>query len=108
MPDGFDVRPEQLQQSAVSLRDDASQLDEARGQVSAAAQSAARSAGTGPLTEAAYDFAAQIDDVVGATLRDLQDTAHAMDDPAASYESSDAAVSRRLSAGSPPGFAGPR
>jgi hypothetical protein len=108
VPDGFDVRPEQLQESAVGLRGDASQLDEARAQVSAAAQSAAGSAGTGPLAEAAYDFAAQIDSAIGAMLRGLQNTAHAMDATAAGYESSDAAVSRRLSDGSLPGFDGPR
>jgi hypothetical protein len=107
MPDGFDVRPEQLQQGAAGLRNDASQVDGARGQVSAAAQSAAGAAGTGPLTGAAYDFASQIDKAVGAMLRNIEDTANALDTAAASYQSSDAATSRRLSGIPLPGFDGP-
>jgi hypothetical protein len=107
VPDGFDVRPEQLQQGAAGLRGDAGQVDGARGQVSAAARSAAGAAGTGPLTGVANDFASLIDTAVGAILRGLEDTADAVDVAAASYESSDAAASRRLSGGSLPGVDGP-
>jgi Excreted virulence factor EspC, type VII ESX diderm len=108
VPDGFDVRPEQLQQGAAGLHTDASQVDEARGQISAAAQSAAGAAGTGPLTGAAYDFASQIDKAVGAMLRSIEDIAHALESAAANYQSSDAAASRRLSGVALPGFDGPR
>ncbi|HEY2195971.1 MAG TPA: type VII secretion target [Actinomycetospora sp.] len=108
MPDAFDVRPEQLQQGASGLRGDATQVDDARGQVSAAARSAAGAAGTGPLTATANDFASQIDRAIGAMLRSLEDTAHALDSAAANYESSDAATSRRLSGVPLPGFDGPR
>lgn len=76
--------------------------------MSAATRSAASTAGTGPLTAAANDFASQIDKAVGAMLRSLEDTAHAVDAAAATYGSSDAATSRRLSAASLPGFDGPR
>lgn len=108
MPDGFDMQPEELRQSAAGLRNDASQVDGARGQAIAAAQTAAGAAGTGPLTGAAYDFASAVDKAVGTALRSVADTAHALDVNAATYQRSDGAASHRLSDVPLPGFDGPR
>jgi uncharacterized membrane protein len=108
VPDRFEVRPDELTRAAIGLRAEAQGADEARGRGSAALQSAADSAGEGPLAGAAIELAAQVDKVIGAVLRGLDDTAAAISTSATAYSTTDAAESRRIADTPIPGLDGPR
>ncbi|GLZ51328.1 type VII secretion target [Actinomycetospora sp. NBRC 106378] len=103
MPDGFDVRPDQLRAGASALRGDVSGVNAARGRAGAAAQSAAGGSGEGPLAHAANELSSQLDKAVDAIERSVTATAAAIEAAAGNYQTSDAAASRSIG-GSIPGF----
>lgn len=104
MPDGFDVRPEQLRRGAADLRADAEALDDAGLRLGAALDQVPGAAGPGPLAGAAADLAAMLDRAVQAIRASLDDCAGAVEASSAQYVTSDA----RTSAGLDGVFEGPR
>jgi hypothetical protein len=96
VPDGFDVRPETLRRAAAELRTDAGALENARATAGAAAQQAAGAAGSGPLTGAAQDLAAGLDQVLDAVRLSIDGSADALDATAAQYLTTDGSSASRL------------
>jgi hypothetical protein len=108
VPDGFDVRPEQLRRGAADLRADADGLDAAALQAGAAVDQISEAAGPGPLAGAASELAAQLDRAV-QTIRDsVTDCAAALEAADAQYLTSDTLASSGLDGVVLPGFDGPR
>jgi hypothetical protein len=96
VPDGFDVRPEQLRRGAADLRADADSLDDAALGVGAALDGVASGAGVGPLGGAASELGSQLDRALQAIQASLVDCAGALEASAAQYVSSDGRAASRL------------
>jgi hypothetical protein len=107
VPDGFDVRPDALRRGAADLRADAGAIESARATASEAVQQTAGAAGTGPLTGAAYDFAAGLDRALNALGRRVEDCAAALDADRLQYLVGDRSSASWLS-GTVPGAEPPR
>ena len=97
MPDGFDVRPEQLRQGGADLRADAEGLDDAALGLGAAMDQVAAASGPGPLAGAAAEFSAQLDRAVRAIVASLTDCAGALEASSAQYAATDGEASSALS-----------
>lgn len=108
MPDGFDVRPEQLRRGAVDLRSDADSLDDAALGVGAAFDDVSAAAGPGPLAGAASELGSQLDRAVRAIQASLVDCAGALEASSAQYLSSDRRAASGLEGVVVPGLTGPR
>jgi hypothetical protein len=96
VPDGFDVRPEQLGRGAADLRADADSLDDAGLQIGAAFDEVAAGAGVGPLGGAASELGSQLDRALQAIRASLADCARALEASAAQYVSTDGRAASRL------------
>ncbi len=107
MPDGFDVRPEQLRRGAADLRADADGLDDAGLSVGAAVDQVSGAVGWGPLAGAASELAAQFDRAVQAIRASLLDCAGAVEASSAQYVTSDEQAGAGLGSVLIPGV-GPR
>lgn len=107
MPDGFDVRPEQLRRGAADLRADADGLDDAGLAVGAAMDEVSEAAGPGPLAGAASELAASLDRSVQAVCESVTDCAGALEAAGAQYLTGDAGSASGLD-DVLPGFDGPR
>ncbi|NMO93218.1 hypothetical protein [Actinomycetospora sp. TBRC 11914] len=103
MPDGFDVRPEQLRRGAADLRADADGLDDAALQAGVAVDDVAAAAGAGPLAGAASAFSSQLDRAVQAIVGSLTDCAGALEASSAQYVTADGQAGVVT-----PGLGGPR
>ena len=97
MPDGFDVRPEQLRRGAADLRRDAEGLDDASVDLGAAVEQVAAASGEGPLAGAAAEFSAQLDRALQAIRSSLVDGAGALEASSAQYMAADGQASSALS-----------
>jgi hypothetical protein len=93
VPDGFDVRPEQLRRGAADLRTDADDLDDAVLRAGAAVDQVAGACGPGPLAGAAGELAEQLDRAVAAIRASVEDGAGALDASSVGYLASDGRAS---------------
>lgn len=100
MPDGFDVRPEQLRRGAADLRADADGLGAAARALGAAIDQISAAAGQGPLAGAAAELAARVDRAVKTVRASLEDCAGALEASSTTYLTGDGRAGA--------GFDGPR
>lgn len=89
MPDGIDVRPEDLHEGAGRLRDDAGRLAAGTASAVHAATVAAGAAGDGPLEGAANALAARLDTLLRAVAGSMTDCADALDAASTRYLAAD-------------------
>ncbi len=108
VPDGFEVRPEQLRRGAADLRSDADGLDDAAFRAGDAVDQVAGACGPGPLAGVAADLSAQFDRAVQAIRASLLDCAGALEASSAQYVTSDVGSSSALDGVVIPGVEGPR
>jgi hypothetical protein len=107
MPDGFDVRPEQLRRGAADLRDDAGRLGDAASDAGAAVDQVTHAAGPGRVAAAAADFSLQLDGAMRAIHASLLDCASALETASTQYLVGDDHVSSTLTGGAVPGVGRP-
>jgi hypothetical protein len=100
MPEGVEVRPEDLRRGAGRLRDDASHLGLAGAQAVDGVLAASGAAGDGPLSDAATTFAERVDALVRAVSGSVTDCAAALDAAWTQYLATDQAAG--LGAGGAP------
>ena len=108
MPDGFDVRPEQLRRGAADLRADADGLDDAAVQARAVIDQVAGACGPGPIAGAASELAAQLDRALTAIRASPAECAGALEASSTQYLTSDRQAGAGLDGIVIPGFSGPR
>jgi hypothetical protein len=96
MPEGVEVRPENLRRAAAQLHDDAARLGPAVDQATDGAGAAAGAAGDGPLAEAADALAARLLMLLGAVTVSVTESADALDAASAQYLATDRAAARSL------------
>jgi hypothetical protein len=92
VPEGVEVRPEDLRRGAGLLRDDAGRVDEAGGRLTRAAGATARAAGDGPLAGAADAFAARPEALLRAVTSRALESADALEAASAQYQDADRAA----------------
>ncbi|WP_433782383.1 hypothetical protein ACQPX6_21125 [Actinomycetospora sp. CA-101289] len=85
MPEGVDVRPEDLRRGAALLRDDAGRLGAAVGRAVEGVAAVATGAGDGPLVEAADALAGRLDALLRALTGSVTECAAALDAASAQY-----------------------
>ena len=107
MPDGFDVRPEQLRRGTADLRADADALADAGLAVGTAVDQVSGAAGWGPLAGAASELAAQLDRAAQAIHASLVDCAGAVEASSKQYVTGDGQAGAGLDGVVIPGV-GPR
>ena len=111
MPEGVEVRPEELRRGAGQLRDAAGRLGAAVGQASHGADATGNAAGDGPLAEAASTLAARLDALAHAATGNVIGCADALDAASTQYLALDQGGAARLDGAPPivlPGIEPPR
>ena len=96
MPEGVEVRPENLRRGAGLLRDDAGRVHEAGGRLTAAAGATASAAGDGPLAGAADAFAARVEALLRAVTSRVLESADALDAASVQYRDADRSAAADL------------
>ena len=104
MPEGVEVRPEDLRRGAAQLRDDAGRLGAVVGQATHGAGAAAGAAGHGPLADAADRLATRLDALLRAVTGGVTGCADALDAASTRYLGTDQGGAAALgdTAGAPP------
>lgn len=102
MPDGVDVRPEDLRRVAGLLRGDAGRTDAAREQAVSATKATSAAAGDGPLAGAVDPLAARLEALLRAVTSRMIESADALDAASAQYLEADRAAAADLDRGGPP------
>lgn len=108
VPDGVEVRPEDLRRVARLLRDDTARVDAARGQAVSAAEATVGAAGDGPLAGAADPLAARLDALLRGVTSRVLESADALDAASTQYLDVDRAAAGELGAGGAPPVVLPR
>ena len=108
MPEGVEVRPEDLRHGAGLLRDEAGRLDACRGQAMSGTEATASAAGDGPLEGAASAFGEPLTSLLEGVTRSVTECADALEAASAQYLAADHGAATRLgrpdsaTAGAPP------
>jgi hypothetical protein len=92
VPEGVDVRPEDLRRGAGLLRGDAGRVGDALGRAVDGASAAATAAGDGPLAEAADALAGRLDALLRAVTGSVTECADALDAASTRYTATDVIV----------------